>query len=396
LGGELAKTIMDLYSHPIKERRINFEVENINRILGSELGYKEIEECFEKMGFSVTGNSVLIPSFRRDVNGEIDLVEEVARFRGYGSFPVERPIRRVEESDMVSVLRKTLSALGFNEAYSLSFMNPRHNFSPERIPIQLQNPINKELSVLRTSLLPGLLQIAETNISRGVRDIRLYELGTIFTLQNEKVIEKKLLSGILTGKREPQELYCKEDVGFSDVKGIVESFLEAIEIEKLSFFSLSSPLFSSGTGCGINIDSTYIGQLGEVRTDISREFGIERPYFFELEIKKLISHKRYRKLFTSLARFPSISRDISLIIDNELISSSLVKSVKEEGIRWLEDVKIFDYYSGDKIPREKKALGIRMVFRSPDRTLTSYEVDEEVKRIVENLQEKYGVFERHI
>jgi phenylalanyl-tRNA synthetase beta chain len=413
-GGTVAKGIIDVYPHEIEPKSIQVRVERVNRLLGLSLTGQEIAQLFRNLEFAVETVEpgilqVHVPSFRVDIEREVDLVEEVARLNGYEKIPFTMPTARVF-SDRLSrqqvverQLRDLLVSSGFNEVINFSFIAPDAcdklllgEDDARRTSIRLLNPLAEEQSVMRTTLLPGLLETAARNMSFRLLNQRIFELRRVYLPRpgEELPSEPLCVGGLMTGLRFAEGWnQPKEAVDFFDLKGAVENVLQEFRIGGVSFESSKIEAFyHPGKACTICRGDVVLGTMGELHPDVQENFGLERPvYYFELSVEKLVSSGSDTPAIVAPSRYPETFRDVAMLIDDAIPAATVLQCVR--GIRAAEigDVEIFDLYKGEHVPAGQKSIAIRVRYRSPERTLTDDEVSRLHQRIVERLQKELNV-----
>ncbi|MFW6115258.1 MAG: phenylalanine--tRNA ligase subunit beta [Thermodesulfobacteriota bacterium] len=401
-GGSVARGIIDCYPEPWSPPKIIMRVEKTNEILGVDIDKEVISRHLSSLGMAVrdTGDKqmeVKPPPFRIDLTREADLIEEVARLIGYDNIPVTLPAIRAGEEDTTHIslrdrIRTLLVGMGFSEVITYSFISPQsiallgadeqsvlHSF------VKLLNPLSLEQSVMRTSLIPGLLSSARLNTLRGQYNLRIFEWGTIYLQGDEELPkEKQILAALITGRAADKQWYqAPREVDFFDIKGAAEHILDGLGIEEASFSAYRPKEgFEPTEYANILFHGSEMGTLGRISKKVITHYELEdSAYLLELDIEALLLHVVWTRRFTPIAKFPSVRRDISLIVSDSTESAALIGIVKEMGKDLIEDVNIFDVYRGKGIDSKEKAVAITINYRSKDRTLT----DEEVNRIHEEV-----------
>jgi phenylalanyl-tRNA synthetase beta chain len=410
-GGHIARGIIDCYPKPWSPPKITLRVDRANKILGTSIDRKEMADHLSSLSMAVKvvdQNRIEVrpPSFRVDMTREADLVEEVARLVGYNNIPVTLPaIRPTEENIPEFVLRdriKTmLVGIGFTEIITYSFISPQSadvlgagEKSDLRSFVKLLNPLSEDQSVMRTSLIPGLLSTVRLNSLRGQDDMRVFEWGKVYIKgDGELPQEKQVLAALITGMVSTQEWYQEpREADFFDIKGAAENILEELGIEKVEY-KRNSPKegFDPHEYARIFYSGSEIGAIGEVSKDVLKGYGVEKKAFIlELCIDTLLSLVVWVRKFTPLTKFPSVRRDISIIINRSIQSAMLVDIVKEKGTDLVESVDIFDLYQGKQIAPQEKALAVRISYRSNKRTLRDDEVNKIHEGILEEIRRQTG------
>ena len=410
-GGHIARGIIDCYPKPWSPPKIILRVDRANKILGTSIDRKEMADHLSSLSMAVKvvdQNRIEVrpPSFRVDMTREADLVEEVARLVGYNNIPVTLPaIRPTEENIPEFVLRdriKTmLVGIGFTEIITYSFISPQSadvlgagEKSDLRSFVKLLNPLSEDQSVMRTSLIPGLLSTVRLNSLRGQDDMRVFEWGKVYIKgDGELPQEKQVLAALITGMVSTQEWYQEpREADFFDIKGAAENILEELGIEKVEY-KRNSPKegFDPHEYARIFYSGSEIGAIGEVSKDVLKGYGVEKKAFIlELCIDTLLSLVVWVRKFTPLTKFPSVRRDISIIVNRSIQSAMLVDIVKEKGTDLVESVDIFDLYQGKQIAPQEKALAVRISYRSNKRTLRDDEVNKIHEGILEEIRRQTG------
>jgi len=413
-GGSIARGVLDVYPVKFEPRKITAHVEFVNRVLGLKLSDEDIIGIFRNLELGVEKVepgvfNVLIPSFRVDIEREIDLVEEVARLNGFENIPTTMPVARVfsdlptMHQRLESRLRNLLAAEGFNEVINFSFISPDlfdmlmlDDEDPRRVMVRLRNPLVEEQSVMRTTLLPSILNTAVNNISFRELNQRIFELRRVYLprLDRELPYEPLFLGGLLTGRREPEGWNQERNlVDFYDAKGVVENILTDFNICDAVFSPDNvEKFYHPGKACNILLKNEPIGSIGELHPDVIDNFGFTQTvYYFEINFENLVNLSREIKPVSSPSRFPDTSRDIAMLIAEEVTYSMVVDTVSNLKIREIEDVCIFDLYKGEHVPPGQKSIAIRVRYRSHEKTMTDDEVIRIHERIVRHLINEFKV-----
>jgi phenylalanyl-tRNA synthetase beta chain len=424
-GGEAPDDGVDNYAGKKDPLTLTLRVARTRSLLGIDLTAKEIAALLQAIGIRCVIQDaetlqVSPPSFRVDIEREADLIEEVARLYGYNRIPTSLPKVDLSypEQDWHRLQRLTiadrLTSIGFTEAINYSFVSDKHvemmdlaKSDARYNTVLLLNPLSEDQSVLRTMLLPGLLENVRRNISFQKIDVKLFEIGKIFTPkgQNSQPLETTRFTGVMSGTRygESSPLYFKpEPVDIFDAKGAVEFICREMSLG--SFGSDSSglhfvlpangaeePFVEKGYALEIFIDRHKLGSLGKIRPDILRRFSIKHDvFFFDLDYERLSSPKSIEKKFTSLPIFPSVKRDVSLVVPIHVPAGDLVAAVRNVPDKLIESCEIFDVFQGEKIPRGYKSLALSITYRSQTKTLTEKNVEKSHDKIVRLLTEQFG------
>ena len=413
-GGAIAKGTIDVYPEPIEPRTITARLARINAVSGLSLSAAEVRDIFERLEFTVSESEagvfrVQVPLFRVDLEREIDLVEEVVRLNGFEKVPLTLPCASVlselpsASQRLTSRIKELLVSQGLSEVINYSFVAPS---SCEKIllstddfrrkGVALLNPISDELSVMRTTLLPGLLETAVKNINFRTLDLRIFEMRRIYIPSgaNELPDEPLYLSALLTGRRDPEGWnQSKGDLDFFDVKGLVESVLDDLQVTGARYSAQGlDPYYHPGKACRIICGNRELGSFGELHPSVQENYGIAAPLFYlELNFEKLIGVRKETVAAQVPSRFPSTFRDIAMLLPAETPAAEVVACVQGVKAAELEGVELFDLYTGGNIPAGEKSIAIRVRYGSRERTLTDDEVSKLHQRVMAALQKKLNV-----
>ncbi|RNC67611.1 MAG: phenylalanine--tRNA ligase subunit beta [Desulfuromonadales bacterium] len=413
-GGAVAEGIIDVYPQVIPSRTIRFRVERCGQLLGIVLTDDEARDIFDRLEFAVAKVEpglldVTVPSFRVDLEREIDLIEEVARLKGYDSIPVTMPLARVvsdrptRRQQLERRLKDLMVGQGFNEIITFSFMAPAvldrlllAEDDTRRTHVRLRNPLVEEQSVMRTTLLPNLLETAARNLNFRTLNLRMFELRRAYLpVQGEELPREPLhLAGLLTGARYPEGWNQeKHQVDFYDAKGVVDAILDDFGIGPVVYRQEQpETYYHPGKACQISHCGEMLGSLGEIHPDVQGNFGIGQPvYYFELDFDKLAAVQRGKTSIEPPSRFPDTFRDVAMLVDDETPASAITDCIAGLKIKELERSEIFDLYKGSHVPEGMKSIAVRVRYRSNERTLTDEEVSSLHQRVIDNLVQKLDI-----
>ncbi len=413
-GGVVAKGIIDVYPHKVHPRQVPFRLERVNAVLGTDLSSSQVLDIFGRLQFQTVERepglmTVTVPTFRVDIEREIDLIEEVARLHGFNAIPATMPVARVFSDRPplsqkgAKLLRDLLTTHGFSEVVNFSFFGadlfdklllPVDD--PRRETIRLLNPLSDDLAVMRSTLLPGLLQTTERNLSRRSLNLRLFELRRVYhPVPGQELAHEPLhLGAILTGRRNPEGWNHEEaPVDFFDAKGLLENIIHEFRIRGLIYSTEKlEPFYHPGKGCTLVVGGEELGSCGELHPELLERFAIEQPvYYLELDFEKLIRLGGAPLTIVPPSRYPDTFRDLALLIDEAMPASLVLEAIRTQKIKEMEGVELFDLYTGAGIPEGKKSIAVRVRYRSPERTLTDEEVTPLHARIIEHLVKKLAI-----
>ena len=413
-GGRVAKGVLDAYPKKVEPPSITIRVTETNRLLGTDLSLAQMEKYLTALQMDVKrqGEEALVvrpPSFRVDLHREIDLVEEVARISGYENIPLRYPeIKGSEEGrywepTVASRARSVLTAAGYTEVITYSFISPRlleqlgaGPDHPLMAFVRLVNPLSTDQSVMRTSLVPGLLQAAKQNLFQGEKGLKLFEWGKVFVDRGEdwQPSERYMVAGLLTGTVQPKKWYAQErEADFFDIKGAAEALLEAFGLREVSFRQGADfPGYDPDVSACVLVSGELVGRVGRLDRSAKEAYDLGKGdiYLFEMDMETLRPLMPEGKKFKPFARFPAVYRDISIIVSKEIESSRVEGIIRESGGGLVESVDIFDVYEGKGISPSEKALAFRVCYRSPERTLDGDEVNRLHETIIEEIKKATG------
>lgn len=398
-GGELASGRLDVYPLPIKLEPVELRISKTNSFLGTNLSREEISKHLESIQLKVrsTGEDLLVidpPSFRADLTREVDLMEEVARLAGYDLIPSSSPVARLASAkrarDQVirEYTKETLASLGFCEIVSYSFINPRAiellrlgDDDRRRQLLPLRNPLSEDQSVMRTSLVPNMLETAARNQRQNNFNLRLVELSKVFfPKEGDELPEERFnLCGLLSGLRRPPGWNeTSQSVDFFDAKGAVEALLMNLGIRDLRWSEKApAPYLNPQAAAQIYSADLHLGDLGEVDRGVLESFDLKGPaYLFDLDFDLLMEKTVSVKKFQPLPRFPAVNRDLAIVVSNSVAAQDLLDYLEEHRPQYAENITLFDQYRGTQVAKDRKSLAFRITYRSEERSLTDLEVNE--------------------
>ena len=412
-NGTTSKDIFDINTEiNIHTEKIFFQYEKIKKVLGFEIKNNLIEQTLELLGFKLErqkeGWDVEIPSWRPDISIQEDLVEEVARIVGYddipttilsGAPPSSQPQNFIQLREKIS---DVLISLGMYESinYPTTSIEGEKRVlidEEETKYIKLKNPVNSEFPIMRRSLIEGVLENIANNSKVWKEPIKIFELGKVFHDNGgRKPDEPYYIVGGFAGPRNEINWDSENsDVDFYDVKGVIESLFEEINLQP-NFEVLDNPLFVPGTSASIKILNEVIGVLGQVNINIVEKFSseIQKIFIFELSIEKLFDliekNKNYTlKKFSEFNRLPSSYRDLSLIVNSDIFVQDLIAQITKNKL--VKNINIFDVFEGKGVPKNKKAIGLRLTYQSSNKTITSDEINKSEQKIIKELKNKFDI-----
>jgi len=407
-GGRVLQGVLDIYPQPMKREKIRLRRSRLWRIVGLEIDFAHAQRILRALGFEVEAQRddelwATPPSFRVDVDGEDDLVEEVARHVGYEKIPLTLPAwggagELLKGEEKRREIRRTLTSLGFTEAITFSFVSEQIDslLRRQETPIvKLINPIDETKAQLRTSLLPGLLESLAHNINHGVRNVRLFEIGKCFIGRGSDQLpeENEKLGLIATGLLNEETWTDRHRVfSFFEMKGAIEAILEKCRIHTFSLEISPEEYLHPGQSARLLADGCPLGDFGQLHPRVAAIFKFKQPVFVaELDMRQLLMTRAEPIRYRPLARFPTVIRDISFFAPLGLKYAEIEAGIKRLGIAEIVDVRLFDVFTGGNIPAGRRSLSISLRLRAEDRTLTEEEIAGIHARVVALLRDRFQV-----
>lgn len=398
-AGEVVGGTIDVYPIKAVESRVAFEPERINKLLGTSISKEDMLEIFDRieLKYDKETNEIVAPTFRQDIHFMADLAEEVARFFGYDKIPTTLPKSSATiggismKLEIEELAREVAKFLGFSEAMNYSFESAKvfdklglSKDSRYRKAIEITNPLGEDFRMMRTQAVNGILNSLSTNYNRRNKDVHLFELANIY-------IPKELPLKELPDERMQFVLgfYGKEN--FFDMKGVVEEFLYTIGIVgKLHYDpSCKEEFLHPGRKADIVLDGVRLGYLGEVHPIVCDNYKLgEKTYIAVLDLPNVIPFVNFDIKYTGIAKYPAISRDISLVVPRNILVGEIEDIISENGGSNLESFNLFDIYEGDQIEAGFKSVAYSLTFRNKERTLLDTDVNEVMDKILKKLEEK--------
>ncbi len=405
VGGE-AGPVTEAVGNLPEPATVSLRYEEVGRQLGISMEQAEIKDIFSRLGLEVLSESdsalnLAVPSYRFDIAIEADLIEEVARIYGYDNIPLasgnnSTKFARAAETRLdINQLRNHLVALGYQEIISYSFIDPALSdlvCGADARPIRLQNPISEEMAVMRSSLLPGLLQTLQYNANRQHERLRLFETGLVFQRQGDETLQTPKIGGLLSGTRNPKNWNNNNEISdFYDVKGDIESVLDlGGNGADFQFVPTEAQGYHPGQCAEVRAaDGSSIGVIGALHPSIQREMGLDTAvYLFELDLAAVLAAEI--PVASELSRYPEVSRDLALVIDESVSSGAISQLVRENAGEFLASLQIFDVYQGDAVTKGKKSVALGLTWQHPSRTLSDEEINTIISSCINALQEQFN------
>jgi phenylalanyl-tRNA synthetase beta chain len=413
-GGRVATGIVDAYPQPHVPPQIDLSIHKTNRILGTAYAREQVSGYLEALEMDVSPVEdgrlrVIPPSFRVDLVRDVDLMEEVARLDGYDNIPVTYPsIRPSEEGETPELrlrdqVRVIMPGLGFTEIITYSFISPASvevlgadAKSPLRSFVHLLNPLSGEQSVMRTTLIPGLMATVENNIFHEETELKLFEWGKVFRHRGKEQLpqEKLSLAAVMIGPYRRKTWYEDErPVDFYDIKGAAVALLKSLGLEDFTFEGRAGfPGYDPEMSAAILSEAADMGCVGRVATPVmaAHDLGGREAFLMEVDVAALLKRLPHAKRFRPFAKFPPVYRDISILVERRVACAEITEIIKRVGADLVESVQVFDLYEGDKVGPSEKSLAFRVCYRSKKETLDGAQVNRLHASIIEKIQDETG------
>lgn len=411
-GGVASEDVLDVYPSPFKKKIAELRPARVATITGLQVARAEMVRILTALGFELSEDgaeklSFTIPSWRHDVAIEEDLIEEVARHTGFDQIKTELPPASLAGEYHSSerrkrALRKALSPMGFDEAISLSFTELTEEFEliPEfagrgnAVPVVLTNPIIEEASRMRQTLLPGLLNSIRHNFNHGNRDVCLFETGRVFSViePGELPLEREAFALVSTGGAvQANRAQAERELDFFDLKGALESAVAGMNLPSLDFEVAAIKHLRPGQSAVVKINGTPVGSIGRLAEPIAGSYKFRQPVFVaEVDLTTLLATDELPVLYSPLPRFPSIVRDVSLLVDRKVTVGELLSAARDAKAEHFIGAQFVGAYEGKGIADNKRSVTLRFEYRAADRTLRDEEVDEIHWPLVESLKAKFS------
>ncbi len=402
-GGTILRGAIDVYPKPIKERLVPLRPARANALLGTAQTAAQMTRALRLLGIRPVRRTkdrtlFAVPTFRVDIEREVDLIEEVARVYGYNNIEEKtrtsvdfvQPFPRVSPGDRVRALA---AGAGFHEVITNSMHDERRASHIGKTPVRILNPQNQDMIMLRTSLLPGMLDVVARNLNSGTEDLRLFEVGHVFSIDRtdrpklvEEFLEEECLGLLLTGKAEPRHWSEKpRPADFFDAKGEVEALLERFALDKWQLIPYPPLGDILENVLAVEIEGRFAGYLGSVRESVLKSLGIEQQVFTaELQLAPLTQPAG--RVFEPLPKYPKVRRDVAFSVSEDMTAEAMMHGIRASAGELLQRVELFDMYQGDKLTAGTKSLAFTLELMSRERTLTDAEIDAVVQRVVRHVE----------
>ena len=396
-AGEVVGGVVDIYDEPVSKKRISFEPDKYNALLGTNVSKEDMLSYFKRLEveYDEASNELIIPTFRQDLNRDADIAEEVARFFGYDNIPTTLPKGSTTmgkipfERSIEDVAGEVAQFCGFSQAMTYSFESPKvfdklkiAADSEYRKTVVISNPLGEDFSIMRTLPVNGMLTSLSTNYNRRNKNVKLYELAKVY-LAADDVNE-------LPDERVMFTLGAFGDVDFFQMKGVVEEFLERIGMRVKPEYNPEAGItfLHPGRQAEIIYDGTKIGYMGELHPDVADTYSLgDRTYIVVIDLLIVTKMASFDRKFEGIAKFPAVTRDISMVMPKSVLVGKIEKIIEKRGGSILESYKLFDIYEGAQIKEGYKSVAYSISFRAKDRTLEDKDITPVMEKIYKDLSD---------
>ena len=409
---ETVAGIVEAYPEEIKPAVIKVTPEVISGRVGITISKEEMVKTLTALEFGVEeeGDALVItaPSWRNDVTCNADISEEIARIHGLDHIESHMPVlgmaqgRQFVVEDVKDSIQDYMVAVGMNEVMTYSFIN-QSAFDKlqlaaddsRRNAIELLNPITDEFRVMRTTMAPSVLNAAAYNLARQHNKVAIFEVGRVYLPKElplkEQATEKSMLCAVISGKcNDLNWCTCRDNVDFYDMKGVVEGLMAKLMLNDYKLVHYAVPYLHPGKSCAVEVDGKIIGWFGELHPLAQEAFGLpQEAYILEMEVEPLVAAAIAVPKYKHLAKYPSMSRDIAVVVPLEVTNAELEAVIREHAGELLIGVKVFDIYTGKQVAEGCKSMAFNLTYQAADRTLTDAEVDASMKTVIAKVAEEY-------
>lgn len=400
-AGEVMQGTIDIYPKKAETHQLSVDSVWVNKFLGTDINKEDMKDYLDRLELKteIEGNNLVItvPTFRGDINIREDVAEEIARIYGYNNVPTTM-IKSVsvrggksKKQQMDDLIIETMIGSGLNQAITYSFVSPKvfdkilvPSDSELRKVVSIKNPLGEDFSIMRTTTIPSMMEALGRNYSRNNDYVRLFELGKTY-IPNDNINKLPKENNMIT-------IGMYGDCDYLHLKGIVENILSALGITKASFARESeNPSFHPGKTAALYIKKEKVGVLGEIHPDVRENYKVdERCFLAELNLDILYANSALMKQYKPLPKFPAVTRDIAMLLDDEILVQQIEDIISRQGGNLVEGVKLFDVYKGKQIPEGKKSVAYSITYRNETRTLTDAEVNKVHDKILRSLEYQLG------
>lgn len=401
-GGYISSSVSDIYPNPAKAFEVDISFNNVSRLIGKEIAVDEIKATLTGLGIKIvsqdqSGMKLEIPAFKVDVYREVDVIEEILRIHGYDNVEIPSQIRaslntsqKPDKEVLQNQIADLLSSNGYFEILSNSLTKLSYSSQPD-FAVKILNPLSSDLDVMRQSLLFSGLEAISYNQNRRHSDLKLYEFGKVYSLENENYKENQRLALFITGAKHAEHWASKSNpVGFYNLKSLVDLIVNRLNIKGLISAETSNTNLSSGIA--YKKGEKVLVDFGSVSKKVLKMLDISSDVFYaDFDWDLLVKSIRNNKItFTELSKFPSVRRDLSMLLDKDVSFEQLKQIAMKTDRNLLKEVNVFDVYLGDKLPEGKKSYALSFVIQDDEKTLTDKQIDAFMQKLIINFEKQVG------
>lgn len=401
-AGEVVGDKIDLYSNPKQNRKLQIDPDRVRSFVGADISGDAMKEYLEALEFSVDSSfNVTVPTFRDDVEREADVIEEITRIYGYDNIPSKLMDTTFTQGGksykqkLIDKAKNNIVAQGLYEIYTYSFVSPgvfnKINLKAEsslRNAIKLINPLGEEQSIMRTTIIPNVMEVIARNYNRKIEAGKFFELSKVY-------LTEALPLKDMADEREVLTIGMYGNVDFFDLKGVVENLMKELNIQNYRIFSSNHDSLHPGRTAELIINNKRIGWLGEVHPDVLDNYNIPvSVYAAELNFDEIANQSNAEIKYTQLPKYPSVSRDIAIVVNEEITAGQIEEIIRNKGGKTIEAVRLFDLYRGSQIEKGYKSMAYAITYRSDEKTLTEEDVSKVHNKILNSLASQVGAILR--
>ena len=409
---ETVTGIVESYPKVYQQAVIKVSPEAMNTRIGITIPKAEMVSILEKLEFKVEdkGNELIVtvPSWRQDVTCDADISEEIARMHSYDKIKSHLPVLAMAQGkqdileDVRDIVVDSMAESGLDEVVTYSFVHPQifdklllPKDDKRRLAIKIKNPLSDDFSIMRTTMLPSLLNTAAYNLAHQIESVKIFEVGRTFMPKALPLTdfpqENLILCAVLSGRRDDLNwTHGKDNVDFYDMKGVVEALFEKLNVTNLELVPSTQPYLHPGKSCAVKYDGKILGEFGELHPEVAKNYDVPADtYVLELSVEPLVKAAETIPQYKHLPKFPGTSRDIAVVVPTTITMKDLVATIRANAGPLLQDVKLFDVYTGKQVAEGSKSMAFNLTFQAADRTLKDDEIDKIIAEVVAKVQAAY-------
>jgi phenylalanyl-tRNA synthetase beta chain len=401
-GGQITSSVSDIYPVPAKAFEVEISFKNVTRLIGKEIAKEEIKATLSGLGIKIVSQDqevmkLEVPAFKVDVTREVDIIEEILRIHGYNNIEIPTQIRaslntsqKPDKEVLQNQCADLLSSNGFFEILSNSLTKLAYSAQPD-LAVKILNPLSSDLDVMRQNLLYSGLEAISYNQNRRNSDLKLYEFGKVYSLENESYKENQRLSVFLTGAKHAEHWASKSNpLGFYNIKSLVDLLVNRLNIKGLTSVETSNPDLSSGIsyrkGEKVLVDFGTVSKKALKKLDINAEV-----FYADFDWDLIVKSVRNNKIaYTEVSKFPAVRRDLSMLLNKDITFDQLKQIALKTDKSLLKEVNVFDVYLGDKLPEGKKSYALSFVIQDDEKTLTDKQIEAFMQKLIINFEKQAG------